>query len=571
MALAGVITRPTLTLKHTPFVFTPYITAFIHSRAFLLVGALTLFGVCLGFAWVTEDAFITLRVVDNFVHGYGLTWNVTERVQAYTHPLWLMALTPVYAVLREPFATTILVSVVCLAVAIGVVAWHLRKTPFAFVFGFVVPLAFSPSMQEFAIGGLENPLSFMLLALFVVMVIKEYPVIPWHRYGLLLALLMLNRMDTVLLTIPFFIYLFWQHGRAIRWLELIRGFLPFIVWECFSLFYYGFLFPNTKYSKMNTGLPFADKWKQGLEYGKDFITQDIAAAIPILVVLLVSIVLLARRKTRTDQNLRLVALVAGIVLYTLYVFSVGGDYMSGRFFTLQAFVAAFIYALVLARLMQSGWGLPKLSIFASIWVLLAPLHIHMHEFHPGIMPNGIVSERSYYRMTHTLFGGCQEGISKFRFFSKKKCHYEPMWIQNARKVRVRTRSIATTTENPLIHVEINWLAGLIPYLAGPEVYFLNVHGLTEPLLARLPIQPGPWRIGHFARNVPGYYLALIWQNMRPLEKDLQGYYEPLRFIVSGPLFSWRRIKTIILFNLGYYDDYRERYIRKHPELYIQEK
>ena len=35
-------------------------------------------------AWVSEDAYITLRTVDNFVNGYGLRWNVSERVQTYT-------------------------------------------------------------------------------------------------------------------------------------------------------------------------------------------------------------------------------------------------------------------------------------------------------------------------------------------------------------------------------------------------------------------------------------------------------------------------------------------------------
>ena len=40
-------------------------------------------------AWVGDDAYITFRTVDNFVNGYGLTWNTSERVQAYTHPLWM--------------------------------------------------------------------------------------------------------------------------------------------------------------------------------------------------------------------------------------------------------------------------------------------------------------------------------------------------------------------------------------------------------------------------------------------------------------------------------------------------
>ena len=36
-------------------------------------------------AWVAEDAFITLRTVDNLSHGHGPTWNAGERVQAFTH------------------------------------------------------------------------------------------------------------------------------------------------------------------------------------------------------------------------------------------------------------------------------------------------------------------------------------------------------------------------------------------------------------------------------------------------------------------------------------------------------
>ncbi len=43
-------------------------------------------------AWVSDDAMITLRTLMNFEHGYGLRFNIDERVQAYTHPLWLFVL-----------------------------------------------------------------------------------------------------------------------------------------------------------------------------------------------------------------------------------------------------------------------------------------------------------------------------------------------------------------------------------------------------------------------------------------------------------------------------------------------
>ena len=43
-------------------------------------------------AWVAEDAFITFRSVDNMLAGYGPVWNIGERVQVYTHPLWYILL-----------------------------------------------------------------------------------------------------------------------------------------------------------------------------------------------------------------------------------------------------------------------------------------------------------------------------------------------------------------------------------------------------------------------------------------------------------------------------------------------
>ena len=41
-------------------------------------------------AWTCDDAFLAFRVVDNFVHGHGLRWNVIERVQVFTSPLFTL-------------------------------------------------------------------------------------------------------------------------------------------------------------------------------------------------------------------------------------------------------------------------------------------------------------------------------------------------------------------------------------------------------------------------------------------------------------------------------------------------
>ncbi|HMX74942.1 MAG TPA: hypothetical protein PKE35_11865, partial [Anaerolineales bacterium] len=41
-------------------------------------------------SWVGDDAIITFRSLENFLHGYGPVFNIGERVQTFTHPLWFL-------------------------------------------------------------------------------------------------------------------------------------------------------------------------------------------------------------------------------------------------------------------------------------------------------------------------------------------------------------------------------------------------------------------------------------------------------------------------------------------------
>ena len=77
-------------------------------------------------AWMADDAFITLRTIDQFLRGQGLGFNFGERVQAYTHPLWLWVLLPAYAVSREAFYAPLLVSMAVSAGAVWIFSRRLR-------------------------------------------------------------------------------------------------------------------------------------------------------------------------------------------------------------------------------------------------------------------------------------------------------------------------------------------------------------------------------------------------------------------------------------------------------------
>ncbi len=66
-----------------------------------LAAAALLLGLVAARAWVCDDAYISFRTLENLLDGYGLRWNVDERVQVYTHPLWLLLVAPFRALRRS--------------------------------------------------------------------------------------------------------------------------------------------------------------------------------------------------------------------------------------------------------------------------------------------------------------------------------------------------------------------------------------------------------------------------------------------------------------------------------------
>lgn len=117
-------------------------------------------------AYVADDAYITLRTVDNFVNGYGLTWNTIERVQAYTHPLWMLLLSAIYFFTREAFYTTIFLSIIISITSFTFVILNAQQfaNKFSIIAGLTI-LILSKAFIDYSTSGLENPLSHLILAI----------------------------------------------------------------------------------------------------------------------------------------------------------------------------------------------------------------------------------------------------------------------------------------------------------------------------------------------------------------------------------------------------------------------
>jgi arabinofuranosyltransferase len=102
---------------------------------------------------------------------------------------------------------------------------------------------------------------------------------------------------------------------------------------------------------------------------------------------------------------------------------------------------------------------------------------------------------------------------------------------------------------------------MVGYFGGPRVHIVDPPALGDALLARLPAGP-VWYPGHFDRRLPaGYMESLRVQGNLIEDAGVHEYYEHLREIIRGPVWSWRRFRTIAAMNLGRFESLLEAYRR----------
>lgn len=510
-------------------------------KFFLLMAMLAAAVMLLGTAWIGDDAFITLRVIDNFVNGSGLRYNVIERVQVFTHPLWLLFLTPFYALTREAMVTTMLVSVLLSLGALWLLATRIAKN---IEYGCLIVLAalVSRAICHFSTSGLENPLTFLLLALFVWQLYQsenawqtdqaresEKTWIPAGIAGLLL----LNRLDLVVLIGPVLAYLLFRARGGDRVKIAVVAIFPALVWMVFSIIYYGAPFPNTAYAKLGTGFSTGTLILRGFEYTKDFVLTD-----PLLALIIGKAVFDAMR----SRNRQTTLLGVGIVLYVAYTIVIGGDFMSGRFFASPGFLAVCL----LARAPAPQWLTKQTKMFALIAVagiLVVLLVIRTMEQPNFTVPgNGIADEQRFYYSNNGLFPVLKKWVTT---------GFEPIHPWGQWGVAFKSRALAAG--RPIVVVEgEEGNAGMPGYYAGPTVHILDAMALTDAFLARLPSLPG-MRVGHYQRLLPPGYAGTVLNAVPTTEVEtLRPLLNDVTLVTRAPLFAEGRWDAIWRLLSGHY-------------------
>ncbi len=494
-------------------------------------------------AWHSDDAFHIYVMARNLAEGHGLVYNLGERVNASTTPLFTLVVALLYRISGTMFASGLAAGLLFSGLAAYLLFFRVCRSVTAVLASLVCLLA-SGSFISYTTSGLENPLLFFLAATFMVVFTasERYSARQLLALALSVGLLATARLDSVLILAPACAWAFL--GRRGPEVSLARagalallGMGPFLLWEAFSLFYYGLPLPNTAYAKLATDLPLHDYLVRGLSYFVACSLYDLAAVgVPAL------FLVQAARSRRRGPLL----VAAGLVLYLTYLLRIGGDFMVGRFLALPLLVAVLGLQGLENRTPATGTQVRFLAVvvLAVAFNGSVPPLVTRCFLHTGgssiLLSSHVADERAFYFPNTSLI------FNLAPWFRGEPSPLDRQWDAD---------HFETSLKSGRRSAVVPFASGILAYRYTPLLHVADPFGLADPLLPRLPAAVVPeWRVGHTWRALPPGYVETLETGRNCLvDPALREYYDRLALVTRGNLLDPERLRTVIDLNLGRYD------------------
>ncbi|MES2388668.1 MAG: hypothetical protein V4543_11760 [Bacteroidota bacterium] len=497
----------------------------------------------LKYAWVGEDSYIAWRVADNFIHGHGLRWNTAERVQVYTDPFFLLLITFFYKLTHELYLVVIGISLLLSAGSAWLAVRLMRPNMAVACLGMVFLIS-SKAFTDYATSGLENPLSYLLLVLFSAEALTGP--MSLRKFSLMClwaSLAAFNRLDCIIPCMPLLLYALYQCSmvQKLPFLRIIgKGLLysaQLWLWLIFATVYYGFPLPNTYYSKLNAGIPAIRLWIIAPFYFIESLENDTPTLLGIILCIFAGF---------RGRNTAAKFLAAGLALYLVYVCSVGGDFMSGRFFSVPAMLCLpLLFTLNIGRTAAAALSTGCLAIGLTVpQPAVLPYKLN-YNYGADAGSNGIADERAAWFPVSGLFPWYNGGDR----------NANPASLATGRQLQLG---------KPLPE---NIAIGFIGFGAGPDVHLLDPYGLGDPFISKLPFNwTFGYRPGHYLRFFPPEYrVSLLSGRNLFTEKHIADLYNDVMLASRASLFASGRMAAIWRLNTGAYKPLAQHWV---PEIKI---
>ncbi len=445
--------------------------------------------------WICEDAFIDLRVVENLLAGSGPVYNLGERVEVYTNPLWVGLLAGIGGPLRALAGVPLEWTAVGLGLALGCSALlagvlgsaAARGQPLgarSLPIGALVLLALPP-FWDFATSGLEGSLALCWLALCYLELALRHE----RRAAFLLGLGPLIRPELALFSAAWFVAQQWI-GRAPAREVLLRAALAAVVplaYQTFRMGFFGAALPNTALAKEAA----LAHWGQGLIYARDFVVPYrlwIPAAVG------AALGIRALRGGARGPGVLALATVLAALAHLIFVVRVGGDFMHARLL-LPTLFALLIPVMTVAtgdRLQLAGAAL------IAVWAVACALAMRV-DYEAYNRARGLLDQRAFVgpeliadeRAFHVRFSGHPHPVTLHDYRTTPWAKRGERARRLAARERVLLLDSGAVPLRPGVRADVVIVRaniGLSGYAAGPRVHVVDRLGLGDAIASRLRIE-----------------------------------------------------------------------------------
>ena len=499
----------------------------------VLVGAWT-------YRWVDEDAFINFRIVHNLLAGHGPVFNVGERVEVDSDPLWMFTLAAVHGV--TPWVslewTSVVLGLACTAGAFVAGGAAVARLGTRHDEGTVLPIGLLmvsvvAGVWEFATSGLEMSMVFLWMGGTFLLQVRAA---DRHRGAVAAAVVAglgtLVRPELALASVVFVASLMalvalpgWggSNGRVRRPVAVLACALALpVTYQLLRMAYYALLVPSTALAKAAG----SSWWSQGGTYLWNFVAPY-TLWLPLALAAVVVGARMAKWWGLGDRSGVLVTVtpVAVGLVDLLYVVEVGGDYMHARLL-LPAFFALCLPVYVGVRSLRGALVVPVAGI--AVWSVVCLGWLRFVQPPPpphlGLQTVFISNERNSW-ITAT---GSPHPVTAGDYRSALSGKAGTVLARAARSLPPGRQGLLVVT-NPFAPVDTSTIVparsplpftlavnlpaiGVIGYLAGPDVYVDDEFSLANPVGSHTTVthhaRPGheklvgpSWMLGRF--GVPG--------------------------------------------------------------------
>ncbi|NOS85137.1 MAG: hypothetical protein HOP31_08340, partial [Ignavibacteria bacterium] len=187
-----------------------------------------------------DDALIYYRYIENFINGYGLVYNIGERFNAISSPLYIYVSLIASLITREVEVTQLILNsifIISAGISLAYLFYYLNKPTLAFLSSMI----FISSKYFYMTFGLESNLFVLLSVLCIVFYLKKN---LW-LLSVLSGLLILTRGEGLFLVLILWSIVYYEERKfsVIKYLFVIAVIVS--ANQIFNYIYYDSFMPHT--------------------------------------------------------------------------------------------------------------------------------------------------------------------------------------------------------------------------------------------------------------------------------------------------------------------------------------